>query len=96
MRITLGNFKVRMGNDSVKEGNKDMVFETSLSCKLRLWDVRHVPDIHFNLISMANLDEGCISIFEKEPMKAYEGCLNHKCEVLFILQVEGQVFVVSL
>ena len=48
-----------MGNcgKSKMVGIGDVQLETSLGCKLVLKDVRHVPDIRFNLIVVGKLDD---------------------------------------
>ena len=51
---------VRMGNSGVSKivGVRDICLETSIGNKLVLKDVRHVPDIRLNLISIGRLDDG--------------------------------------
>ena len=63
---TNGSFGwVRMRNEAKCEivGMKDVELETSIGCKLVLKNVRHVPEMHFSLISVRKLDD--------------EACHNH-------------------
>ncbi|CAJ2658330.1 unnamed protein product [Trifolium pratense] len=56
---TIGDFgTVKMGNEGVCKivGMGDVWVETSIGCKLQLKNVRHVPDIRLNLISVKVLD----------------------------------------
>ncbi|CAJ2642239.1 unnamed protein product [Trifolium pratense] len=56
---TIGDFgTVKMGNEGVCKivGMGDVWVETSIGCKLQLKNVRHVPDIRLNLISIKTLD----------------------------------------
>ena len=56
-----GNFgNVRMGISGVSKivSIGDVLLETSIGNKLVLKDVRHVPDIRLNLISIGRLDDG--------------------------------------
>ena len=48
-----------MGNNDTSNivGIGDICLETNMGCKLVLKDVRHVPDLHLNLISPRKLDE---------------------------------------
>ena len=55
-----GNFgTIRMGNHSVSQivGIGDICVKTSIGCTLKLKDVRHVPDLRLNLISVSILDK---------------------------------------
>ena len=56
---------VRMGNEAKCEivGMGDVELETSIRCKLVMKYVRHVPEMHFSLISVRKLDD--------------EACHNH-------------------
>ena len=57
---TAGDFgNVRMGNNGTSKivGIGDICLETSIGSKLILKDVRHVPDIRLNLISIGRLDD---------------------------------------
>ena len=57
---TNGNFGwVRMRNEAKCEifGMGDVELETSIGGKLVLKDVRHVPEMHFSLISVGKLDD---------------------------------------
>ena len=56
----VGNYGiVKMGNKSVSQitGISDICKQTSMGCKLTLKDVRHIPDLHLNLISMHMLNK---------------------------------------
>ncbi|CAJ2654735.1 unnamed protein product [Trifolium pratense] len=56
---TIGDFgTVKMGNEGVCKivGMGDVWVETSIGCKLQLKNVRHVPDIRLNVISVKALD----------------------------------------
>ena len=52
-------YNVRMGNGGVSKivGIGDIRLETSIGSKLVLKDVRHVPDIGLNLISIDRFDD---------------------------------------
>ncbi|CAM8949433.1 unnamed protein product [Rhodiola kirilowii] len=55
-----GNFgRVKMGNDSFCDivGIGEICFESDAGCKLMLKDVRHVPGLRHNLLSMSVLDK---------------------------------------
>ena len=57
---TSGGFGwVRMCNEAICEivGMGDLELETSIRCKLVLKYIRHVPKMHFNLISVGKLDD---------------------------------------
>ncbi|CAJ2628405.1 unnamed protein product [Trifolium pratense] len=57
--FTIGDFgTVKMGNEGVCKivGMGDVWVETSIGCKLQLKNVRHVPDIRLNVISVKALD----------------------------------------
>ncbi|KAK8957982.1 hypothetical protein KSP39_PZI000374 [Platanthera zijinensis] len=57
---------LRMGNGDTSKvlGRGDMHLKTSTGALLVLRDVRHVPDIRFNMISVGRLgDEGHLSVF---------------------------------
>jgi hypothetical protein len=57
---TSGDFGwVRMGNKAKCKvvGMGDIQLETSIGCKLILKDVRYVPEMRFNLISIRKLDD---------------------------------------
>ena len=57
---TVGDFgNVGMGNSGTSKivGIGDICLETSIGSKLILKDVRHVPDIRLNLISIGRLDD---------------------------------------
>ena len=51
--------RVRMGNEGASKtvGIGDICLETSVGCKLLFKNVRHVSDIHLNLISTIKLDD---------------------------------------
>ena len=50
---------VKMGNKSVSQitGIGNICIQTSMGCTLTLKDVRHIPDLHLNLISVCMLDK---------------------------------------
>ena len=50
---------VKMCNEAKCEivGMGDIELETSIGCKLVLKYIRHVPKMHFNLISIGKLDD---------------------------------------
>ena len=52
---------VKMGNSSHSKiiGMGDICIETSIGCTLILKDVRHVPNLRLNLISVSALDRLC-------------------------------------
>ena len=57
---TIGNFgKIKLGDKGVCDiiGMGDIWLETNMGCKLQLKNVRHAPDMRFNLISMKALDQ---------------------------------------
>ena len=59
---------IRMGNTGTSEivGIGDIHLQTSLGYKLVLKDVRHVPDLRLNLLSVGKLDEeGRSSVFSQ-------------------------------
>ncbi|CAO2825029.1 unnamed protein product [Amaranthus hypochondriacus] len=67
-----------MGNDeSSRVVGKDTIYlESSTGCKLVLRNVRHVPDIRLNLISISRLDEeGYFSHFNDGKWKLCKGNL---------------------
>ena len=51
--------RVRMGNNGSSKvvGKGTIYLESSTGCKLTLRNVRHVPDIRLNLISIGRFDE---------------------------------------
>ncbi|KAK8936121.1 hypothetical protein KSP39_PZI013254 [Platanthera zijinensis] len=69
---------LRMGNGDTSKvlGRGDMHLKTSTGALLVLRDVRHVPDIRFNLISVGRLgDEGHLSVFGGDFWKLIRGSL---------------------
>ena len=69
---------VRMGYEGLPKiiGLDDLCFETNLGYKLLPKDVRHIPDIHFNLISTGRLDdEGYNNKFGEGKWKLTKGSL---------------------
>ena len=69
---------VRMGNGGISKivGIGDICLETSIGNKLVLKDVRHVPNIRFNLISIGRLDdEGFTNSFCESKWKLTKGSL---------------------
>ena len=84
---------VRMGNTgtSVIAGIGDIHLQTNLGCRLILKDVRHVPDLRLNLLSVGKLDdEGSTSVFSKGQWKLTSGSLvqarGKKCCTLYKMQ----------
>ena len=74
-----GDFgNVRMGNSGVSKivGIGDVCLDTSIGNKLVLKDVRYVPDICLNLISIGRLDdEGFTNSFGESKWKLTKGSL---------------------
>jgi len=67
-----------MGNEGISKivGKGDVCLKTGLGFTLVLKDVRHVPDIHLNLISTGKLDdEGYINHFGGGKWKVTKGSL---------------------
>ena len=56
---------VKMENKSISqiEGIGDICIQTSMGCTLTLKDVRHIPDLHLNLISVHMLDNDVYNHF---------------------------------
>ena len=50
---------VRMGNEGPSKivGIRDIGLKTKIGCKLLLKDIRHIPNIRLNLISISKLDD---------------------------------------
>ena len=76
---TAGNFgKIKLGDKGVCDiiGMGDMWLETNMGCKLQLKNVRHAPDMRFNLISVKALDqEGYCTSFGSGKCKITKGAL---------------------
>ena len=74
-----GNYGVvRMGNENLSKvvGKGDVCLETMEGAKLVLRDVRHVPDMRLNLISVDKLDgEGYCHTFKNGQWKLTKGAL---------------------
>ncbi|CAN0916956.1 Retrovirus-related Pol polyprotein from transposon TNT 1-94, partial [Linum grandiflorum] len=74
-----GNYGVvRMGNGNLSKvvGKGDVYLETMDGARLLLRDVRHVPDMRLNLISVDKLDcEGYCHIFNNGQWKLTKGAL---------------------
>ncbi|RDX84970.1 hypothetical protein CR513_33901, partial [Mucuna pruriens] len=74
-----GDFgKVKMGNSACSNivGIGDVVIQTETGCQLTLKEVRHVPDIRLNLISVNALDEqGYNSHFGSKKWKLTKGAM---------------------
>ena len=69
---------VRMRNEAKCEivGMRDIELKTSIGCKLALKDVRHVPEMHFSLISVRKFDdEGYHSYLGEGKWKLTKGSL---------------------
>ncbi|KAG8372457.1 hypothetical protein BUALT_Bualt12G0068200 [Buddleja alternifolia] len=93
---TSGNFgRVRMANHGVTEvidmGNINL--ETDIGCRLILRDVRHIPDIRLNIISIGKLDDdGYVSNFSEGKWKLTKGSLitakGKKKNSLYLMQAK--------
>lgn len=91
-----GDFgKVRMGNSSNANivGVGDVCIQTNVGCTLTLKDVRHVPDLRLNLISVHALDRaGCYSSFGDGKWKLSKGSMiiarGKVCNTLYKTQVK--------
>ena len=91
-----GDFgNVRMGNSGVSKivGIRDVLLETNIGNKLVLKDVRHVPDIRFNLISTGRLDDGeFTSSFGESKWKLTKGSLvvarGKKQNTLYVMEAK--------
>ena len=86
---------VRMGNSGVSKivGIVDVFLETSIGNKLILKDVRHVPDIRLNLISISRLDdEGFTNSFGESKWKLTKGSLvvakGKKQNTLYVMEAK--------
>ncbi|KAM1052978.1 hypothetical protein ACFX2C_000527 [Malus domestica] len=69
---------VKMGNESYSKilGIGDICRRTNLGCQLMLKDVRHIPDIRLNLISIGTLDrQGYYHHIGKEKLKLTKGLM---------------------
>ena len=69
-RYVAGDYgNVKMGNTSYSKiaGIGDIFLKTNVGCTLVLKDVRHVPDLRMNLISVVALDQD-----------GYENCFANK------------------
>ena len=69
---------IKMGNFSHSKivGMSDVCFETNMGCKLTLKYVRHVLDLHFNLMSGFALDkQGYKNHFGRSKWKLTKGLL---------------------
>ena len=69
---------VKMGNDGACKivGIRNVCLLTSTGCKLILKDVRHVPDVRLNLVSVGQLDdEDCNGSFHNGARKFCKGSL---------------------
>lgn len=84
-----GNVRMRNSGASNIVGIGDICLETSLGSKLILKDVRHVPDIHLNLISTGRLDdEGFTNWFGESKWRLTNGseAKLHKGEINAVLK----------
>ena len=84
-----------MGNSGVSKivGIGDVFLETSIRNKLVLKDVRHVPDIRLNLISIGRLDdEGFTNSFGESKWKLTKGSLvvarGKKQNTLYVMEAK--------
>ena len=82
-----------MGNIGVTKivGIGDVYLNTSIGSKLVLKDVRHVPNIHLNLISTGRLDdEGFTNSFGESKWKLTKGSLvvarGNKQNTLYVME----------
>ena len=69
---------VKLGNDgtSIIVGIGDIYLETNVGCKFVLKNVRHIHDLHLNLISVKKLDaEGYDNHFNNRCSKLIKGSL---------------------
>ena len=84
-----------MGNSGVSKivGIRDIYLETSIGNKLVLKNVRHVPDIRLNLISIGRLDdEGFTNSFGESKWKLTKGSLvvvrRKKQNTLYVMEAK--------
>jgi transposase InsO family protein len=93
---TAGDFgTVKMGNDGLAKivGIGDVCLEMINGMKLVLRDVKHIPDIRLNLISVGKLDDdGYCSTFHNGQWKLTRGAMvvtrAHKFSTLYMLQAK--------
>ena len=91
---TFGDFgSVRMGNDGSAKaiGMGDVRLETNNGTALFLKNVKHISDIHMNLISTGKLDdEGFYNNFHDNQWKLTRGSMvvekGKKCSSLYLMQ----------
>ena len=91
-----GDFgNIRMGNSGSSKivGIGDICLETIVGSKLILRDVRHVPDIRLNLISVGKLDDkGFANSFDNDKWKLTKGSLvlarGTKENSLYVMQAK--------
>ena len=92
----IGDFRnVRMGNRGVSKivGIVDICLDTSIGNKLVLKDIRHVLDIHLNLISASRLDdEGFANSIGESKWKLTKGSLvvarGKKQKTLYVMKAK--------
>ena len=92
----IGDFSnVRMGNSGASKivGIGDIFLETSIGNKLVLKDVRYVPNIRLNLISIGRLDdEGFTNFFGESKWKLTKGSLivasGNKLNTLYVMEAK--------
>ncbi|RVX08547.1 Retrovirus-related Pol polyprotein from transposon TNT 1-94 [Vitis vinifera] len=84
-----------MGNSGASKivGIGDIFLETSIGNKLVLKDVRYVPNIHLNLISIGRLDdEGFTNFFGESKWKLTKGSLivasGNKLNTLYVMEAK--------
>ena len=84
-----------MGNSGVSKivGIGDICLETTIGNKLVLKDVRHVPDIRLNLISISRLDDkGFTNSFGESKWKITKGSLvvvrGKKQNTLYVMEAK--------
>ena len=86
---------VRMGNKGASKivGIRDISLKNSIDCKFLLKDVKHVQDIHLNLISTGKLKaDSYINQFGERKCKLSKGSLVstkwRKVNILYVLQAK--------
>ncbi|MCF8701906.1 GAG-pre-integrase domain-containing protein [Corynebacterium sp. MC-10] len=93
---TYGDYGVvKMGNGNLSKviGKGDVCVETDNGMKLLLKDVRHIPDMRLNLMSIGKLDdEGFQNSFGNGKWKLTKGSLiiarGHKLSKLYVMQAK--------
>lgn len=88
-----GHVRMRNGNTSKIMVKGDICLETNIGYYLTLEDVRHVPDMHLNLISTRILGEkGYTSVFWDKKWKRKKSSLviarGKKVSILYVIEVK--------